>query len=159
MTSEAREKRLRLVAKKKAEQLKAALTSLEPFQFARPEEFPDWIHEELRKIRLTSSTPDATLPEETNEETLRSWMKSFTDGAGIGERFYIGTGNNHFPWLDCQIRDQNWLDNIVDTLGHEVTLISHDKTLIVAIYEEEYEYQAFNARSDRRRDPSGAVLQ
>jgi hypothetical protein len=128
---------------KQANELAAKLVSFQLNGFLQENEFPAWVANELARAGRTDSKPDDALPERADDRTIRRWMTEFVIGAGVGERFRLATGIDHFPWMDITVRDGGWLDNLVDVMGYGPTLVSHAKDVLVVFYEEEYEYQAF----------------
>jgi hypothetical protein len=147
MSSDIQERRIRLMQAREAEALKARFTAFEVFGTAQWSDLPDWVDPELALTRRTDSVPDAVLSESADDETVRRWMGSFLSAAGIGDRFYLLTGIEHFPWLDLAVADDRWLDNLVDVKGFGPTIVSHDRDVLVVFYEEEYEYQVFRRTS------------
>lgn len=145
MGSDIRDRRLRLMQAKQADALRARFTSFEVFGYVPWADLPDSVPEELSRTRRTDAAPDATLPERADDGAIRQWMASFLATARIGDRFYLLTGIEHFPWLDLAVRDDDWLDNLVDVKGYGLTILSYAKDVLVVFYEEEYEYQAFRA--------------
>jgi hypothetical protein len=149
-----RERRLALVHRKEAEQLRGRLPSMETYDFAARNALPAWALEELPKIARTTAEPDARLPEKAAD--VRGWIRDFVVTSGIGDRFLVATGIEGYRWLEVRIRGESWLDELVDALGEDLRLASPD--VLVAIFAEEYEYQAFLATPTHRRDADGAIV-
>ncbi|MFI9387176.1 hypothetical protein [Kutzneria sp. NPDC052558] len=140
--------------RKEAERLRDRLPSLETGDFATREALPPWALEELPKIARTTAEPDATLPEKAPD--VRGWIRNFILASGMGDRFLVATGIEGHQWLTVRIHGESWLDELVDALGEDLRLVSPD--VLVAIYAEEYEYQAFLATPTHRRDADGAIV-
>jgi hypothetical protein len=149
-----RERREALLRRKRAEQLRERLPSLETYDFVSKETLPAWVLEELPKIARTTAEPDARLPEKAPD--VRDWIRDFVVASGIGDRFRVATGIPGYNWLAVRIRGESWLDELVDTFGEDLRLASSN--VVVAIYAEEYEYQAFLATPAHRRDADGAIV-
>jgi hypothetical protein len=143
MGSDIRDRRLRLMQARQAEELRARFTSFEVFSYVPWADLPGSVPEELSRTRRTDATPDAVLPESADDDAIREWMASFFAAARIGDRFFLLTGIEHFPWLDLAARDGGWLDTLIDVKGYGLTILSHTKDMLLVFYEEEYEYQAF----------------
>jgi hypothetical protein len=158
MNSDIRARRQKLMQAKAADELRTKLTSFRTVAFLQWDELPDWIRAEFAKTRRSTAEPDATLPEHADEGAVRAWIESFIRDSGVGKRFYLLTGIDSLPWLECEIQDENWVDNLVETKGHSPTIVSHDKNILVVFYAEEYFYQAFRATPTHLRDPTGKVI-
>ncbi|GAA3823328.1 MULTISPECIES: hypothetical protein [Amycolatopsis] len=157
MTGSARDRRLRLLQAKKAEQLKDRLSAFDTGEFAQWPDFPEWLRDEFVKTRRTTAEPDSVLPESADDDEIRAWQAEFAARAGLDGRLYVLTGVDDFPWLYCAARDDRWAEEIGEVLGYGWTAIGAGKDRLVVFYEEEYEYQAFLVAPGHLRDDDGRL--
>jgi hypothetical protein len=144
--AEARARRLRLMDVKRTEELAARLRCLRAVGFNGHDAVPAWIHDRLTEIRDVGAVADATLPESADDATVRSWIASFVTDAGIGDRFNVLTGIRHYPWMDCDVCGDRWLDDLIEQVGdgsYDLVLVSYAGDVLVVIDDDEWEYRAF----------------
>jgi hypothetical protein len=123
---------------------------LETYDFTARDALPAWALEELPKIAHTTAEPDARLPEKVPD--VRGWIRDFVATSGIGDRFLVATGIEGYQWLAAvRIRGESWLDELVNALGEDLRLVS--PAVLVAIFAEEHEYQAFHGSTRRHGRP------
>ncbi|NEA99759.1 hypothetical protein [Streptomyces sp. SID13726] len=104
---------------------------------------PDWVRLRVSEWMRSDSLPDSRINDEI-EEQINLWIENFANDAGMGNRFYCRTGLLFFPWLDCEVGEDGWAQELRAAIGNDLVIISHDKTAAVAFFEEEYEYLAFS---------------
>lgn len=143
MTSSFRDRRMQLMQKQQADALASRLTSFEVNGFVQWSDLPDWLPGALAASRRTDAVPDSTLPLKAADTALRQWIGDFLAESGIGDRFFLLTGIDGFPWLELASREPGWLNELIEVKGPTPILLSGDKSTLVVFYEEEYQYEAF----------------
>lgn len=126
-----------------ASRLPSSLPNFHTFGYLQDADIPDWVTAKLGQWSLTSTSPHARITDE-DESRANAWIEKFTQDSGIESRFYCRTGMKFFPWLDCEVSRPGWAKTIRAALGGDLTLISHDKLSMAAIFEEEYEFLGFS---------------
>ncbi|MFI8217863.1 hypothetical protein [Streptomyces sp. NPDC085932] len=116
-------------------------------------EMPDWPARALAEFQRTDSVPASRIGDEASDDEVDRWIEDFAAEAGIGARFYVRTGMELFPWLDCAVTGPGWAGSLRRELGGDLVLLSHDAQALVVIFEEEYDYQAFRHPQRAPRPP------
>jgi hypothetical protein len=155
--AEARARRLKLLDAKKTRELTERLTWLRVISFHGYTALPTWVRDRLDEVWSTDSIPDATLRDSADHPTVRAWISSFIAGAGVGDRFSVHTGIEHYPWMVCETSGERWLDDLIEQVcggAYELVLVAGDGAVLVAIHEDEWQYRAYRASERRapRRD-------
>ncbi len=136
-----RTRRIRLQQKKDAAELKSRPSALDCREFHGVDETPPWVYEARREMNRAASSPDASA---SAENDVALWIERLVIENVTG-RFFLGTGIEHFPWLDCQVRESGWAAQVVRVLGADLMFVSHDRKTFISFYEEEYETLFFRA--------------
>ncbi|MFD8497655.1 hypothetical protein [Amycolatopsis sp. NPDC059657] len=158
MTSSARDRRLRLLQEKKAKDAAGGLAgSARAGSFPR-QKFPIGRMKKLAHVRRTTAEPDEVLSESVDEAEIRSWEARFVVNSPVGELFYLPTGIELFPWLDCELDTFDLLNLLFDRRGFGLTFVANAFDSAVLFYEEEPEYQAYLVTESHRWDEAGKLL-
>lgn len=154
MPSEELRKKITLLAeRKRVERLRDEATEVTFLGFATSEEMPSWIEDTIRSDRRIGSTPDAHLADTASSHEVDCWYEELIGAAGIGERFYCSTSMEHFPWADISPVGRNWVHSIRESLGSDISFVSHDFRSVITFLEEEHEYITFRHAEGRQTHP------
>ncbi|MDQ0908085.1 hypothetical protein QFZ22_004070 [Streptomyces canus] len=140
-----RELRSKLQRRREEEQVSTiteSLSGLRNFGYVQDDEMPDWVRLKVAEWLRSDSLPDSRIDDEV-EGQVNQWIEKFAGDSKIGKRFYCRTGLLFFPWLDCEVAGGGWARVLRQAIGNDLVMVSHDKSLSVAFFQEEYEYLAF----------------
>ncbi|MFF7054169.1 hypothetical protein ACFY94_38010 [Streptomyces griseorubiginosus] len=143
-SSELRLKLQRRREEGQASSILESLTRVRNFGYMQDDEMPDWVRLKVSEWMRSDSLPDSQIADEFDEQ-VNLWMEEFANDAEMGNRFYCRTGLLFFPWLDCEVDDRGWAQELRAVIGNDLVIVAHDKTASVAFFQEEYEYLAFSA--------------
>ncbi|MDN0193602.1 hypothetical protein [Streptomyces sp. S.PNR 29] len=144
MPSEELRKKIQLRREEtEAARLPELLVGVHAFGYHQDGEMPDWLDSLLAQYRRTDSVPDSRIGDEVSDEEVNLWIEEFVEQSSIGQRFYLRTWMEFFPWLECLVSGKGWVRSIREALGSDLIFVSQDKTALVVIFEEEYEYLGF----------------
>ncbi|WP_328977965.1 hypothetical protein [Streptomyces canus] len=139
------ELRLKLQRRREEEQastISESLSGVRSFGYVQGDEMPDWVRRKVAEWLRSESLPDSRIDDEV-EGQVNQWIEKFANDSRIGNRFYCRTGLFFFPWLDCEVTGGGWVRGLRAAIGNDLVMVSRDKSLLVAFFQEEYEYLAF----------------
>lgn len=140
------ELRLKLQRRREEEQasgISESLTGARTLGYVQDDEIPDWVRLKVSEWMRSDSSPDSRIDDEVQDKVDR-WIEKFAHDSGVGKRFYCRTGLVFFPWLDCEVDDGDWVRELRLAIGNDLVIVSRDKKVAVAFFQEEYEYLAFS---------------
>jgi hypothetical protein len=152
-SEELRQKILLIKEKKEAALLPRRLAGVQVIGYVGDSEIPSWVSEALRECRSVVASPQSRINGDSEGPRLDEWSLRLLRSAQIDERFFCSTGMRNFPWIDCRVSGSNWIGSIREVFGGDLYFISRDKTSLVVIFEEEYEYIGFS-----RHAPGAGVV-
>ncbi|WP_433593809.1 hypothetical protein [Nocardia sp. CA-145437] len=92
-----------------------------------------------------SIPPRSRIYRNAQPNLIDAWLLELLRGARIGDRFYLRTGLEYFPWADCRVLDHRWLESLRRVLGTNQGYIAHDKSSAVMTLGTQYEVLGFVA--------------
>ncbi|WP_353944287.1 hypothetical protein ABII15_23635 [Streptomyces sp. HUAS MG91] len=132
-----------------AEKLPLKLTDFRCFGYVQERDIPVWVGRHVSQWQQTNSEPHSRIDDD-REERINRWVERFTETSGVGRRFYCRTGLEFFPWIDCEATEETWGGNLREALGSDLIFVSHNKTRIAVVFEEEYELLGFSGSALER---------
>ncbi|GAB0101745.1 hypothetical protein JMUB6875_07090 [Nocardia sp. JMUB6875] len=136
-----------------AAQLPEQLLGLDVVGFGKIEEFPGELLNSFGEFANGSVAPRTRIYRNAQPNLIDAWLLELLRGARIGDRFYLRTGLEYFPWADCRVLDHRWLESLRRVMGTNQGYIAHDKNSAVMTIGTQYEVLGFAAGSGL---PSGA---
>ncbi|MFJ9363653.1 hypothetical protein ACIRRA_04435 [Nocardia sp. NPDC101769] len=121
--------------------------------FGKLEEFPGELLNSFGEFAKGSVPPQSRIYRNAQPNLIDAWLLELLRGARIGDRFYLRTGLEYFPWADCRVLDHRWLESLRRVMGTNQGYIAHDKNSAVMTIGTQYEVLGFAAGSGL---PSGA---
>lgn len=112
---------------RRASELPRLLQGLEIHGFVRDDELPQQLLDTLANFATGATPPHSRIYAGTAKPRIDQWHADLLRRAGIGERFFLRTGLEYFPWADCRIVDERWLDAVRNVLGSTLGVIAHDR--------------------------------
>ncbi|MVU77024.1 hypothetical protein GPX89_07155 [Nocardia sp. ET3-3] len=94
-----------------------------------------------------SVAPRTRIYRNAQPNLIDAWLLELLRGAHIGDRFYLRTGLEYFPWADCRVLDHRWLESLRRVMGTNQGYIAHDKNSAVMTIGTQYEVLGFVAGS------------
>ncbi|AYF78264.1 hypothetical protein D7D52_35530 [Nocardia yunnanensis] len=94
-----------------------------------------------------SVPPRSRIYRNAQPNLIDAWLLELLRGARIGDRFYLRTGLEYFPWADCRVLDHRWLESLRRVIGTNQGYIAHDKNSAVMTIGTQYEVLGFVAGS------------
>ncbi|WP_326357412.1 hypothetical protein [Nocardia sp. CDC160] len=94
-----------------------------------------------------SVAPRSRIYRNAQPNLIDAWLLELLRGARIGDRFYLRTGLEYFPWADCRVLDHRWLESLRRVMGTNQGYIAHDKNSAVMTIGTQYEVLGFVAGS------------
>ncbi|NNH75774.1 hypothetical protein HLB23_38995 [Nocardia uniformis] len=116
---------------RRASELPQLLLGLEVHGFVRADELPQQLLDTLADFATGATAPHQRIYAGTAKTRVDEWHSELLRRAGIGERFFLQTGLEYFPWADCRITDERWLDSVRGVLGQSLGFIAHDRNSAV----------------------------
>ncbi|WP_297624997.1 hypothetical protein [Nocardia sp.] len=74
---------------------------------------------------------------------IDAWLLDLLRQARIGDRFFLRTGLEYFPWADCRVLDHRWLESLRRVIGPNQGFISADKDSVAMTIGAQYEMLGF----------------
>ncbi|MEV4744342.1 hypothetical protein [Streptomyces sp. NPDC049555] len=147
MASEALRAKILLGSEKeKASRVAGGLVGASLEGYRRGDDFPDWVPVAQKSVLYMDSVPDARIPDSVDDAEVDAWCVGVLASAGVTGRFYCSTGMANFPWAEVRVLGEGWMRSLRSLLGSDLYFLAADRTSMVAIFEEEYEYVAFVRR-------------
>ncbi|MCP9624177.1 hypothetical protein FOH10_19575 [Nocardia otitidiscaviarum] len=112
---------------RRASELPRLLEGLEVLGFVRADELPQQLLDTLADFGTANPAPNQRIYAGTAKPRVDEWHGELLRRAGIGERFFLRTGLEYFPWADCRVTDGRWLDTVRSVLGPGLAFIAHDR--------------------------------
>lgn len=128
-----------------AAQLPEQLLGLDVVGFGKPDEFPGELLNYFGEFANGSIPPRSRIYRNAQPNLIDAWLLELLRGARIGDRFYLRTGLEYFPWADCRVLDHRWLESLRRVLGTNQGYIAHDKSSAVMTLGTQYEVLGFMA--------------
>lgn len=128
-----------------AAQLPEQLVGLDVVGFGKPDEFPGELLNYFGEFANGSVPPRSRIYRNAQPNLIDAWLLELLRGARIGDRFYLRTGLEYFPWADCRVLDHRWLESLRRVLGTNQGYIAHDKSSAVMTLGTQYEVLGFVA--------------
>ncbi|MGW4356128.1 hypothetical protein ACWELJ_28985, partial [Nocardia sp. NPDC004582] len=128
-----------------AAQLPEQLLGLDVVGFGKPDEFPGELLNYFGEFANGSVPPRSRIYRNAQPNLIDAWLLELLRGARIGDRFYLRTGLEYFPWADCRVLDHRWLESLRRVLGANQGFIAHDKSSAVMTLGTQYEVLGFVA--------------
>jgi len=144
MSSLLQEKLQRMSETKRLDGYKASLAAFELGAVVATDEFPP----ALRSVRARAGRMDrpsqGILPHAAGGTRALAWTREMFLASGIGtEQFYLATPFMYFPWIECKPIGAAWVENLETVYDLDFRVISHDKTILLSVDNEEYEWNAY----------------
>ncbi|WP_157514130.1 hypothetical protein [Nocardia concava] len=130
-----------------AAQLPEQLLGLDVVGFGKIEEFPGELLNSFGEFANGSVAPRTRIYRNAQPNLIDAWLLELLRGARIGDRFYLRTGLEYFPWADCRVLDHRWLESLRRVMGTNQGYIAHDKNSAVMTIGTQYEVLGFAAGS------------
>lgn len=130
-----------------AAQLPEQLLGLDVIGFGKLEEFPGELLNSFAEFANGSVPPRSRIYRNAQPNLIDAWLLELLRGARIGDRFYLRTGLEYFPWADCRVLDHRWLESLRRVMGTNQGYIAHDKNSAVMTIGTQYEVLGFVAGS------------
>ncbi|MEC3954036.1 hypothetical protein VMT65_13445 [Nocardia sp. CDC153] len=130
-----------------AAQLPEQLHGLDVVGFGKLEEFPGELLNSFGEFANGSVAPRTRIYRNAQPNLIDAWLLELLRGARIGDRFYLRTGLEYFPWADCRVLDHRWLESLRRVMGTSQGYIAHDKNSAVMTIGTQYEVLGFAAGS------------
>ncbi|MTE13611.1 hypothetical protein [Nocardia aurantiaca] len=131
-----------------AAQLPEQLHGLDVIGFGKLEEFPGELLNSFGEFANGSVSPRSRIYRNAQPNLIDAWLLELLRGARIGDRFYLRTGLEYFPWADCRVLDHRWLESLRRVMGTNQGYIAHDKNSAVMTLGTQYEVLGFVTGSD-----------
>lgn len=120
------------------------LTGFRCFSIVEALEFPPSLSDAIARANKSDTLRQGKIACTEDRADIFSWVeKMFIDSAVGVERFYLSTPFRFFPWLDCSVANDNWIQNLSDVRDLNFSAISHDKKVFISIANEEYWLDAY----------------
>ncbi|MFJ4649918.1 hypothetical protein ACIP5Y_01450 [Nocardia sp. NPDC088792] len=126
-----------------AAQLPEQLHGLDVVGFVRIDEFPVELLNSFDEFAGGSVAPRTRIYRNAQPHGIDAWVLDLLRQAHIGDRFFLRTGLEYFPWADCRVLDHRWLESLRQVLGPDQGFISQDKTSAAMIIGAQYEVLGF----------------
>ncbi|GAB2449945.1 hypothetical protein [Nocardia tengchongensis] len=126
-----------------AAQLPEQLLGLDVVGFGKPDEFPGELLSAFGEFANGSVAPRSRIYRNAQPNLIDAWLLELLRGGQIGDRFYLRTGLEYFPWADCRVLDHRWLESLRRVLGTNQGFIAHDKSSAVMTIGTQYEVLGF----------------
>ncbi|MEV6359582.1 hypothetical protein [Nocardia asteroides] len=97
----------------------------------------------LRDFSRTSTPPNYRIDDTSDVQEIKAWYRELLRSAHIGKEFCCGTGLENFPFIDCVIEDDRWLESLRDTLGDNLEIIAMDGRSVAMSFDDEYQILGF----------------
>lgn len=128
-----------------AAQLPEQLLGLDVLGFGKPDEFPGELLKAFTEFTTGTLTPHSRIYRNAAPNLVDAWLLDLLRQARIGDRFYLRTGLEYFPWADCRVLDHRWLESLRRVYGANQGFIANDKASAVMTSGAQYEVLGFLA--------------
>ncbi|MFI6866860.1 hypothetical protein [Nocardia sp. NPDC050406] len=112
---------------RRASELPRLLQGLEVQGFVRADELPQQLLDTLANFATATAAPHQRIYAGTAKPRIDEWHGDLLRRAGIRDRFFLRTGLEYFPWADCRVTDEQWLDTVRSVLGQNLAFIAYDR--------------------------------
>ncbi|WP_067573113.1 hypothetical protein [Nocardia acidivorans] len=126
-----------------AAQLPEQLQGLDVVGFVRVDEFPVELLNSFGEFASATVDPYTRIYRNAQPNRIDAWLLELLRHGRIGDRFYLRTGMEYFPWADCRVLDHRWLDSLRRVIGPNQGFISQDKTSAAMTIGAQYEMLGF----------------
>ncbi|MGX1805876.1 hypothetical protein ACWIGI_09185 [Nocardia sp. NPDC055321] len=126
-----------------AAQLPEQLHGLDVVGFVRVDEFSGELLNSFGLFASGSVAPQARIYRNAQPNRIDAWLLDLLRQAGIGERFYLRTGLEYFPWADCRVLDHRWLESLRRVMGPNQAFVAHGKNGAAMTIGAQYEVLGF----------------
>ncbi|WP_280219540.1 hypothetical protein [Nocardia neocaledoniensis] len=97
----------------------------------------------LREFNRSSHAPDLTLADSADEHEVMDWYRTLFASAGIGSHFWCSTAMENFPFIECLITGDAWIESLRKHFGDYLDLVAYDQGSVAATFEDEYRILGF----------------
>ncbi|WP_067700400.1 hypothetical protein [Nocardia jejuensis] len=126
-----------------AAQLPEQLQGLDVVGFVRVDEFPVELLSAFGEFASGSVAPHSRIYRNAQPTRIDAWLLDLLRQARIGDRFFLRTGLEYFPWADCRVLDHRWLESLRRVIGANQGFIAHDKNSAALSIGGQYEMLGF----------------
>ncbi|WP_280304174.1 hypothetical protein [Nocardia neocaledoniensis] len=144
MASEQLQKKLILHREK--EQLRQLIDNLHGIQVGghrTRESIPSAARDAFREFNRSSYTPNLTISDSADKEQVTAWYRTLFNSARIGKHFWCSTTMENFPFIECSITGDEWLESLRTCFGDYLDLVAYDDSSVAATFEDEYRILGF----------------
>lgn len=71
------------------------------------------------------------------------WYRTLFASAGIGSHFWCSTALENFPFIECLITGDAWIESLRKSFGNYLDLVAYDEISVAATFEDEYRILGF----------------
>lgn len=132
---------------KRTREILHSLTAFNCHGFLDAGTLPPALEEALQQIRRSDSVPDDHRAHDSASPSREEWIRDYFHQMRLESRFFVATGLEVAAWLDCEIKSESWIENLLSVFGPDLTILSRDRRLLIVIFDEEWEMEAFHATS------------
>ncbi|WP_405138904.1 hypothetical protein [Nocardia sp. NBC_01388] len=126
-----------------AAQLPDQLQGLDVVGFVRTDEFPVKLLSAFGEFASAAVPPHTRIYRNAQPNRIDAWLLDLLRQARIGDRFFLRTGLEYFPWADCRVLDHRWLESLRRVIGPSQGFIAADKDSVVMTIGAQYEMLGF----------------
>ncbi|QLY29503.1 hypothetical protein [Nocardia huaxiensis] len=126
-----------------AAQLPEQLQGLDVVGFVRIDEFPGELLNSFEAFANAAVAPHARIYRNAQSNRIDAWVLDLLRQARVGDRFYLRTGLEYFPWADCRVLDHRWMESLRRVIGYNMGFIAQDKNTAVMTVGAQYELLGF----------------
>ncbi|MFB7716969.1 MULTISPECIES: hypothetical protein [unclassified Nocardia] len=126
-----------------AAQLPEQLQGLDVVGFVRVDEFPAELLNSFGEFAAATVEPFTRIYRNAQPNRIDAWLLELLRLGRIGDRFFLRTGLEYFPWADCRVLDHRWLESLRRVIGPNQGFISQDKTSAAMTIGAQYEMLGF----------------
>ncbi|MBF6210048.1 hypothetical protein IU433_03160 [Nocardia puris] len=154
MRTENINRKLKLHEERRAtDRLPEQLQGFEIVEFVREDEFSPELLKSLAEFTGGAVAPHSRIYRNAQAHRIDEWVLALLTRARIGERLYLRTGLEYFPWVDCRVVDHRWLESLRRVFGPDQAFIAHDKYSAAATVGAQYEVLGYVAPEDLAHAP------
>ncbi|MFE6858510.1 hypothetical protein [Nocardia sp. NPDC057668] len=140
-----------------AAQLPEQLHGLDVVGFVRVDEFSGELLNSFGQFSGGVVPPLTRIYRNAQPNRIDAWLLDLLRQAGIGERFYLRTGLEYFPWADCRVLDHRWLESLRRVMGPNQGFIAHTKNGAAMTIGAQYEVLGFARDAAALANPPAAA--
>ncbi|MFC9996866.1 hypothetical protein [Nocardia sp. NPDC127526] len=126
-----------------AAQLPEQLQGLDVVGFVRVDEFSEELLNSFDEASNATVAPLSRIYRNAQPNRIDAWVLDLLRHARIGDRFYLRTGLEYFPWADCRVLDHRWLESLRRVIGTNLGFIAQDKATAAMTVGAQYELFGF----------------